>query len=365
MEIKNKHKMKPRKWLKYGIFAGLAIAIVVLATMSSGVLLTGDIGSVSGSVPKYTRILRLSSPMMRGSDILHVQKQLNKMGYTEVGKLDGIFGSNTKKAVVSFQKKNFLKADGIVGKTTWNRLFSGYAIRSGNSPYTYDECKRFKEFYVRGTYSSTVGYNGQPINFCKQKYASFWNAMPSLADCKWLASLNAATLSAEINRHAISSQDVTYCRSAYSNLWPRQSSPSDPPLYRAEFAKMLVDALKFPLVTATGNVFDDVDANDWYAPYVETLAARGLIQTSSPSFLPMGQINRAEVIKMVVEASELNLARSINATTCSDVTGFTTRWYAVYFQTARDNNIFTETECRPADNATRSEVSEIIRRITR
>ena len=36
--------------------------------------------------------------------------------------MDGIFGSGTKKAVILFQKKNGLTADGIVGKATYKAL---------------------------------------------------------------------------------------------------------------------------------------------------------------------------------------------------------------------------------------------------
>jgi peptidoglycan hydrolase-like protein with peptidoglycan-binding domain len=35
---------------------------------------------------------------------------------------DGDFGPKTKRAVIVFQKKNGLYADGIVGKNTWAKL---------------------------------------------------------------------------------------------------------------------------------------------------------------------------------------------------------------------------------------------------
>lgn len=44
-----------------------------------------------------------------------------KWGYYS-GSVDGIFGSGTKKAVISFQKKNGLTADGVVGKATYKAL---------------------------------------------------------------------------------------------------------------------------------------------------------------------------------------------------------------------------------------------------
>ena len=37
---------------------------------------------------------------------------------------DGIFGSLTQQAVIAFQQANNLNADGIVGQTTWNKLYS-------------------------------------------------------------------------------------------------------------------------------------------------------------------------------------------------------------------------------------------------
>ncbi len=61
------------------------------------------------------RLLRLSRPMMRGSDVVKLQQKLN------VG-ADGVFGPNTAKAVREFQQAQGLSADGMVGPNTWGKL---------------------------------------------------------------------------------------------------------------------------------------------------------------------------------------------------------------------------------------------------
>lgn len=53
----------------------------------------------------------------RGDDVVKIQKKLKQWGYYS-GAVDGVFGSATLAAVKSFQKKNGLKADGIVGPAT-------------------------------------------------------------------------------------------------------------------------------------------------------------------------------------------------------------------------------------------------------
>ena len=56
-----------------------------------------------------------------GGEVKEVQRRLKNWGYYS-GAVDGIFGSGTRKAVISFQKKNGLTADGIVGKATYKAL---------------------------------------------------------------------------------------------------------------------------------------------------------------------------------------------------------------------------------------------------
>ena len=59
----------------------------------------------------------------RGNITKLVQEKLVSLGYNTNG-IDGIFGSATKKAIISFQKSNGLVADGIVGKNTWKKLIN-------------------------------------------------------------------------------------------------------------------------------------------------------------------------------------------------------------------------------------------------
>ena len=53
----------------------------------------------------------------RGGDVTKIQQRLRQYGYMDAP-ADGIFGQATYDAVVWFQKKNGLKADGVVGPAT-------------------------------------------------------------------------------------------------------------------------------------------------------------------------------------------------------------------------------------------------------
>ena len=56
-----------------------------------------------------------------GGEVKEVQRRLKEWGYY-TGGVDGIFGSGTRAAVVAFQKKNGLAADGVVGAATYKAL---------------------------------------------------------------------------------------------------------------------------------------------------------------------------------------------------------------------------------------------------
>lgn len=79
------------------------------------------------TVPPLERSLRLSSPTMRGDDVMLLQERLLALGYEEIGWADGSFGAKTDQAVRLFQQVNDLVVDGIVGPITWEFLFSSEA----------------------------------------------------------------------------------------------------------------------------------------------------------------------------------------------------------------------------------------------
>ena len=68
-----------------------------------------------------------------GQEVREVQRRLKLWGYYK-GSVDGVFGAGTRNAVVAFQKKNGLKADGVVGKSTYKALgmTKSYELLVGN-----------------------------------------------------------------------------------------------------------------------------------------------------------------------------------------------------------------------------------------
>lgn len=67
----------------------------------------------------------------KGEKVWQLQERLQQLGYYQ-GTLDGEFGPGTRDAVVAFQKRNGLSADGLAGEETQRVLFSDAAVPMGN-----------------------------------------------------------------------------------------------------------------------------------------------------------------------------------------------------------------------------------------
>lgn len=91
-----------------------------------------DYGNSGGSTIELTkeepvtRLLKRTSPMMRGDDVRALQEQLTKLGYN-CGAVDGIFGDKTKAGVIAFQTAAGVKVDGVVGPVTQGALTAAFS----------------------------------------------------------------------------------------------------------------------------------------------------------------------------------------------------------------------------------------------
>ncbi len=116
------------------------LAIGAAALTLAGAVTAGIVAYTVSARPAADTALELAldAAVLRqgstGSEVKEVQRRLKQWGYYS-GAVDGIFGAGTKKAVIAFQKKNGLTADGVVGKATYKALGmnSSYNALNGGS----------------------------------------------------------------------------------------------------------------------------------------------------------------------------------------------------------------------------------------
>ena len=65
----------------------------------------------------------------RGAEVRRIQQKLSQWGYYD-GAVDGVYGQGTYEAVVRFQKKNGLAADGVAGSATLEAMGIGSGQRA-------------------------------------------------------------------------------------------------------------------------------------------------------------------------------------------------------------------------------------------
>ena len=76
----------------------------------------------------------------KGTMVTQIQLKLKQWGYM-TGAADGIFGKETYDAVVKFQRKNNLKVDGVVGKSTATAL--GLSLSADVAAASYNESESY------------------------------------------------------------------------------------------------------------------------------------------------------------------------------------------------------------------------------
>ena len=157
-----------------------------------------------------------------GTLVKTMQTRLIKWGYLK-GTADGIFGAKTKAAVIAFQKKNGLVADGIVGTKTAQALgitLSGSTPTSGSTSTSSTELN----LLARVVYGEARGepYTGQvavaAVVLNRVKSSSFPNTIAGVVyqagafDCVSDGQINLSPNQSALNaaRDALNGWDPTY-----------------------------------------------------------------------------------------------------------------------------------------------------------
>ncbi len=157
MNLSFKHKHK-HLWR----IVSIVISFIIMLTLT----LSSEIGIASA----------LSKVGSRGDEVTQIQTKLKDLGlYT--GSVDGIFGSNTKSAVIAFQNNNGLNPDGIVGPKTLSALgIASSGVSGGYSTADMDLLARIISAEARGEpYSGQVAVGAVILN--RIEHPSFPNTL--------------------------------------------------------------------------------------------------------------------------------------------------------------------------------------------
>lgn len=107
------------KKIKLALLSALSVAAIAATPLTVAKTAARETAKENVSVvAEAVAVLRQGA---KGGEVKEVQRRLKQWGYYN-GAVDGIFGASTKKAVIAFQKKNGLTADGVVGKATYKAL---------------------------------------------------------------------------------------------------------------------------------------------------------------------------------------------------------------------------------------------------
>ena len=116
---------------------GIAIVTAFALTLIFGASLYYGSGTGRTKAQAYTAEQSVETIVLKqgssGTYVKQLQQKLKNWGYYG-GAVDGVFGAKTRAAVISFQRKNGLTADGVVGSKTFAAL--GIKVSSSSSTST-------------------------------------------------------------------------------------------------------------------------------------------------------------------------------------------------------------------------------------
>lgn len=137
--------------------------------------------TISEAERKYEKVLKKGS---RGSSVKILQYYLCFLSYFNLKlpyvAVDGIFGDETRDAVLAFQSLYGLDVDGIVGRDTWDMIQNAYAGVLTSLP---DEYRSYSSLLYPG-YIITTGASGKVVEQLQTYLKTIAANNPSIPDVK-------------------------------------------------------------------------------------------------------------------------------------------------------------------------------------
>ena len=203
--------MKTNSILMRGLSLSLAFLLLSVALVCA--FLQEDESQVADAA-----VLKQGS---KGDLVKAAQTKLIKWGYL-TGRADGIFGAKTKAAVIKFQRKNGLTADGVIGTRTAQAL--GISLSSNTSSSSQTTSSTNLNLLARVVYGEARGepYTGQvavaAVVLNRVKSSSFPNTVAGVVyqsgafDCVSDGQINLTPNQSAYNaaRDALNGWDPTY-----------------------------------------------------------------------------------------------------------------------------------------------------------
>jgi hypothetical protein len=215
---------------------------------------------------------------------------------------------------------------------------------------------------VTATVNITVSLPSTSTRWCDIERISAVGGSPAYTATAYLLTISSTHRFADMPLDHWASDSVEYLLSqdiisGYSDNTFRPNNE----VTRSQFAKILVGAYGWDIITPATPTFNDVPADNWAYGYIETASAHGVISGyNDGSFRPSNSITRAQVAKMVVNASGWVFDGSARST-YSDVDE--TDWAYNYIQTVSAADVmsgYSDNTFRPYATATRAQIAKIL-----
>ena len=133
---------------------------------------------------------------------------------------------------------------------------------------------------------------------------------------------------------------------------------------RVEVLKFILEGIDAKIADTKSLPFSDTDSSAWYANYLQTALYLGIVNGyPDGTFKPGNTVNKAEFLKMLIEAMNTDIDPEVTYMPFTDVDK--DAWYAPYVQFAYKKNImdFDGRTFNPQEEMTRENVAEAMYRV--